>query len=73
MLKTLEAVVEQGGQIRLLEEESLPPGRKVLVTVLSEEPGRKVAETALLSEAALAEDWDREEEDEAWRDLQQGP
>ena len=30
------------------------------------EPGAEVAETALLSEEALAEDWDRPEEDEAW-------
>jgi len=28
-------------------------------------------ETAMLSEAALAEDWDRPEEDEAWKHLQQ--
>ena len=31
-----------------------------------------VAETALLSEAALAEDWDRPEEEEAWAYLQSG-
>lgn len=71
MMKTLEAVVESGGQIRLLENASLPPGRKVLVTVLSEEPVRTATDTALLSEAALAEDWDREEEDVAWQHLQQ--
>ncbi len=29
-----------------------------------------VSETALLSEAALAEDWNRPEEDEAWSYLQ---
>jgi len=29
-----------------------------------------VSETALLSEAALAEDWMRPEEDEAWSHLQ---
>lgn len=29
-------------------------------------------ETALLSEAALAEDWNRSEEDAAWSHLQQG-
>ena len=33
------------------------------------EPAREVAETALLSEEALAEDWDRPEEDEAWSNL----
>jgi hypothetical protein len=30
------------------------------------------SENALLSEAALAEDWDRPEEDEAWSHLQAG-
>lgn len=30
-----------------------------------------VAETTLLSEAALAEDWNRAEEDEAWAHLQE--
>jgi hypothetical protein len=30
-----------------------------------------VAESARLSEAALAEDWNRPEEDEAWSHLQQ--
>jgi hypothetical protein len=33
----------------------------------------KVSETALLSEPALAEDWNRPEEDEAWSHLQQVP
>lgn len=73
MLKTIEAVVEKSGRIRLLEEASLPPGRKVLVTVLSEDSTGRIADTALLSEAALAKDWNREEEDEAWRLLQQEP
>ena len=35
--------------------------------IVEEEP---VAETALLSEPALAEDWNRPEEDEAWAYLQ---
>lgn len=30
---------------------------------------RRVPETALLSEASLARDWDRPEEDAAWRHL----
>lgn len=29
-----------------------------------------VSETAILSEAALAQDWERPEEDEAWATLQ---
>ena len=42
--------------------------RRALVIVL--EGGASKAETALLSERALAADWDRAEEDEAWAHLQ---
>jgi len=42
--------------------------RRALVTILEEKPYPH--ETALLSEAALAEDWDRPEEDAAWSHLQ---
>jgi len=35
-----------------------------------DEPASAISETALLSEAALAEDWLRPEEDEAWAYLQ---
>lgn len=40
---------------------------------LADEPGEvSIAhDTALLSEAALAEDWNRPEEDKAWAHLQQ--
>jgi len=41
--------------------------RRALVTILDEEA---VSDTAILSEAALAEDWDRPEEDAAWAHLQ---
>ena len=34
------------------------------------EAAEEVADTALLSEAALAQDWDRAEEDKAWQHLQ---
>jgi hypothetical protein len=67
MLKTIEAVVEPDGRVRLLEEVKPPVGSRVLVTLLE---GEIYQETALLSEAALAEDWDREEEDQAWQSLQ---
>ena len=45
--------------------------RRAFVTVLADEPTITVPETALLSEAALAEDWNRPEEDAAWSHLQQ--
>ena len=71
MLRTSEAIVEKDGSIRLLEEIDLPVAKRALVTILDEE--RAPDESALLSEAALAEDWNRDEEDEAWQHLQQAP
>lgn len=76
MPKTVEAVVDEHGRIRLLEPLQLRTSQRVLVTVLDEEAKTGeagVSETALLSEAALAEDWNREEEDEAWDHLQPEP
>ena len=70
MLQTYEAIINQQGSIRLTEPVQLPTGLRVLVTVLDEFP-QQVSETALLSEAALAEDWNMPEEDEAWSHLQQ--
>jgi len=51
----------------------LPAGRRVLVTILDEEQVFPVDEVTLLSEAALAEDWNRPEEDAAWSHLQPAP
>ncbi len=70
MLQTFEAIIDQQGQVRPVEPIKLPPGQRVLVTIL-DKPIINVPETALLSEAALAEDWNRPEEDEAWSYLQQ--
>jgi len=73
MPKTVEAVVDEHGHIRLLEPLNLHASQRVLVTVLENAPEadtRTASETALLSEEALAEDWNRDEEDEAWKHLQ---
>jgi hypothetical protein len=70
MIRTVEAIVDEHGHVRLLEKVSLPAARRALVTILEEAPRRGVSETALLSEPALAEDWERPEEDEAWSHLQ---
>ena len=70
MIRTVEAIIDERGSVRLLEAVSVPAARRALVTILEEEPSVRVAETALLSEAALAEDWNRPEEDEAWAYLQ---
>ena len=69
MARTLEAVIEEGGKVRLLEPIVVPIARRALVTVLDEEPGPAVDECAQLSEAALAGDWNRPEEDAAWSHL----
>ncbi len=70
MLRTIEAVIDEQGGVRLLEPVHLPVRQRALVTILEDEPAISVSETALLSEPALAEDWDRPEEDAAWSYLQ---
>ena len=71
MLRTVEAVIDVQGQVHLLEPISLAGARPALVTILEEAPGTGTHESTLLSEAALAEDWNRPEEDAAWSHLQQ--
>ena len=71
MLRTIEAVIDEQGIVRLLEPIRLPAERRALVTILEYEPVINIPETALLSEPALAEDWNRPEEDAAWSHLQQ--
>ena len=70
MIRTVEAVIDEQGNVRLLEAVRLPTARRALVTILENEPAATISETALLSEPALAEDWNRPEEDAAWSHLQ---
>lgn len=70
MLQAIEAVIDDRGQVRLLSPVRLETGRRAIVTILDDEWIERVPETALLSEAALAEDWNRSEEDAAWSHLQ---
>jgi hypothetical protein len=70
MLRTVEAVIDEHGNVRLLEAIQLTAARKALVTILEDAPDVGIPETVLLSEQALAQDWDRPEEDEAWSHLQ---
>lgn len=72
MIKTLEAVIDEHGSVRLFEQVHLPAARRALVTILEDEPSLRPVETALLSETAL-QDWNRPEEDAAWAHLQQVP
>lgn len=72
MLQTIEATIDEQGNVRLLEPIQLPKARRAFVTILMDELMPDIPETALLSEPALAEDWNRSEEDAAWLHLQQG-
>ena len=69
-MKTVEAIIEPTGELRLMEPVYVVSPTRALVTILEEAPD--AYETALLSEAALAEDWTRAEEDAAWAYLQPG-
>jgi len=69
MIQTVEAVIDERGQVRLLGEVRVDAPRRALVMVL-EEPAALSGEAALLAETALAVDWSRPEEDAAWSHLQ---
>jgi hypothetical protein len=70
MIKTVEAVIDEHGNVRLLDPIHPRTARRALVTILEESPTERPDENTLLSEPALAEDWNRPEEDEAWSHLQ---
>ena len=68
MHTTIEAEVDDQGNIRPKEHVALPPGSRVLIIVLEPEG----IDTALLREAALGAECNSLEEDAAWSDLGQG-
>ncbi len=68
MIKTFEAVVDDRGNVKLLEPVNLKSGRRAFVLIL-DEPADHDNGTTLLSEAALS-DWKKPEEDAAWSHLQ---
>jgi len=63
MIRTVEAVIDPSGNVRLLADVHLSGPRRAL------DDGLQSEETALMSERALA-DWSRPEEDAAWSHLQ---
>ncbi|WP_435020856.1 hypothetical protein TA3x_002059 [Tundrisphaera sp. TA3] len=69
MIQTVEAIIDAKGQVRLLGPVTVDNPRRALVTIL-DEPAAAPGEAALLAEPALAEDWSRPEEEEAWSYLQ---
>jgi hypothetical protein len=68
MIQTLEAIIDENGNIQLTEPVRIKGVHRALVTVL-EEPPVETNETALLSEQSLAKDWLNPDEDEAWSHL----
>ena len=69
MIQTAEATIDETGKIHLVQPIKIKGVHRALVTVL-EEPPIQTHETALLSEASLAEDWLKPEEEQAWSHLQ---
>jgi hypothetical protein len=73
MWKSLEAVIEKDGKVRLKEPIKLKANCRAIVTIIEEESSLgSISETALLSEQSLLRDWNLPEEDEAWSHLQKG-
>ena len=70
MIRTVEALIDEQGYVRLLEPVPLGSARRAIVVILEDLPAIGIHETTLLSEQALAEDWNRPEEDAAWSHLQ---
>jgi hypothetical protein len=69
MFRTIEAVIDEQGIVKLLEPIQLSTSRRALVTILDQDAEIQGDEPARLSEGALS-DWNRPEEDEAWAYLQ---
>jgi hypothetical protein len=67
-MRTIEAVINEEGQIQLLETIERGKRRRAIVVVL-DDPGVVSEETAVLAEKAL-QDWNRPEADSAWSHLQ---
>ncbi len=70
-MHTIEAIIDEQGTVQLREYVALSVPRRALVIILDEEPQPYPNEMALLSQEALAADWNRPEEDAAWLPLQQ--
>ena len=68
MSKVVEATIDRQKDVNPIRPIRLPKRRRAFATIFSEE--LRVPEIALLSEAALAQDWHLSEEDAAWTHLQ---
>jgi len=72
MYQAFEATIDQAGNVQLNEPLQLTGQRRALVIVLEDADAPVLNEAYLLSEASLAVDWNRPEEDAAWAHLQSG-
>ena len=72
MLQTLEAIIDERGYIQFLEQVTFTHRlQRALVTLLGENESVSIGrENTLLSEVALAADWNHPDEDQAWAHLQ---
>ena len=73
MLKTFEGIIDQKGRLKIFEQIKLSKPHRVIITILNETADDENINLALLSESALARDWNHPEEDEAWSHLAQLP
>ncbi|HEV7298816.1 MAG TPA: hypothetical protein VGN72_05575 [Tepidisphaeraceae bacterium] len=67
MLKTVEAIIDEHGNVTLAEPIELTRRSRALLTILDESAA--VDDVTRMSESGLR-DWLRPEEDEAWAHLQ---
>ena len=70
MLHTVEAVLQADGALRFLEPVRLTEPQRVLVTFTR--PLDEAVDGSAASQASLAVDWLRDEDDAAWAHLQPG-
>ena len=70
MLRTIEATINEHGQVELAEPLTLTMRCRALVTILEESTDNDVA---ILAESALAEGWSGPEADEEWKHLSELP
>lgn len=66
-MRTIDAVIDADGHVELQGPVALTGRHRAVVLILDEDDVRT---DARLSEAALARDWNRPDEDEAWASFQ---
>lgn len=70
MLQSFRAILDNHGQLHLLENVKMPARARVIVTLLDETLlDRESMANSLLSEESLAKEWLSPEEEKAWKHL----